>query len=432
MIAMKNVVFSILIILSTTAPVSAAVTTTSQTHISISVDNESDAATLVTELNGTKVPTDIKTLRIAGRHLRNEHILAIKKFTSLEVLAIDSQMLTDAMVASIPNLPLRTLAIHGQHVTGETFDHLLLFKDLRTLDVANCELSSLGYSYVGQLVHLRHLMLGNTGITDVKLRSLKNLALLRSLDLFDQHKSSKNTALSADGLVVLDSFVLLENLYLPVHLWTADTLLRMPTLPMLSRLVVYGAKKELFSRLKDFPSLAHLQINNSSISAEEMQCISELPILKSLVLNNVIVSAEASPFLSGCRMLRELSWRSGELSPELIRALANLRLSKMCLDRSNLSDANIELFISSYHNLEVLEICDTQITDRSIELLTSSQTLVRLDIRQCNKITAKGLLALGKSKSLELLIADVDGLEGVLGAIAAANPYLTVIDHIGL
>lgn len=412
--------------------VHASVVVRQESQLHISLDNVGDAESLSQELNKIQSPTSIKAIRIEGQQLQLNHLVLLERFVRLESLEVWSEVLSDEMIKSIPDLPFRTIALHSKQVTGATFDRLLTIKTLVSLNVARCELSHNGFRNIGRLTHLRYLAIGNTGLTDEDLVSLNELVLLKSLKMFDHYESPANDSLSAAGLVGLKPLTRLEEVELPGHLHGHEALLHMPPLPMLSGLWIENATTESLSRLKDFPSVVHLAIDNSKLTEGDMHLIAAMPYLKHLVLEKVSISPDASKLLAKCRGLREFYWRSAGITTEVMQALADLRLVELRLPGSDMTDAHLETFMRNYRDLEQLDISETKLTDHGIEALMASRCLTRLDIRHCRALTSKGLLPLGRIMTLELLIADVKGIDTVFEEITNQNPYLDIVTRLGL
>jgi Leucine-rich repeat (LRR) protein len=392
--------------------IGAGVYVTPRAEMTISFDNERTAATLAGELDKIERSrvSDIKSLELTGPSLKIEHFALLKRFAWVTELKIYSGSMTDEMVTAIPALPLKSLTIRSPNVTGATFERLSSFR-LETLDLSNCKLSHQACRAIGKDIHLRRLILRESGVTDEDIAALQRMVLLEELDIFGNEK------LTTVGLANLKTLVQLKELHLPGQLWDGRAIEQLPPLPRLKQLLLENITEEALVHLKGFRSLRVLGIGESTLSEKSARLIAELPGLQTLNLSEVKVSPEAALALCECRSLQSFSWcPDSPLSPEFMRALARLPLVKLSLWGNNITDAEVDC-LAKHPTLKIVSIPEAKISDRSLATLASLPCLQFLDILRCERLSPQGLLALKQAETLEFLWMDLEGSDAEMEEI---------------
>jgi serine/threonine protein kinase len=102
--------------------------------------------------------------------------------------------------------------------------------------------------------------------------------------------------------------------------------------------------------------------------------------------------------------IKELSLSACEIANESLWRLANLRLRRIDLDHSNLTDSGVE-GLAKCNGLQDISVNQTKVTDKGIKRLAAMKGLQRLALSN-TALTDKGLVELSKSESLNYVKFD--------------------------
>ncbi len=156
-----------------------------------------------------------------------------------------------------------------------------------------------------------------------------------------------------------------------------------------------GSSLDSLSGLKN---LQYLDLSgNTDLDEENLSAIQSLASLQSLCLNNTPVTENIVGIVKSLPNLIELRLIGSQIDDAGIAALveAQPNLTHLSIGSSKLTDAAGES-VAQLKKLQVLEFVDSQITDRTLEMLSSVNSLEVIQINQNSNITDTGIFTLGK------------------------------------
>ena len=129
----------------------------------------------------------LKSLELNYSAVRDSHISRLNYLPQLEELNLDSCLIGHLSIAHladnnvVPNL--KSLDLADTDVSDFSMQKIAQFKNLRSLSLFYCNISNIGLSYLSSMKELEILNLDSREIGDDGLRYLRHLPL-KSLDLF--------------------------------------------------------------------------------------------------------------------------------------------------------------------------------------------------------------------------------------------------------
>lgn len=277
----------------------------------------------------------------------------------------------------IPSLK-KLSGLKGLHVGGEITDEDVVevgkLTGLEKLSLYSGSMTDAGLSPLGRLINLQVFEFGGEQITDQSLRHLAGLEDLYKVRLYQ-------VQVSGSGLGSLERVKNLQTL------------------------VVQDS--EISGGLKGLPQLSELSrldLTSSTFDHQDLEVFSKIPKLNWLSLSGTNVSDAALESLSGTVSLTWLSLDDLSISHEGFR----------------------HLFSNS--KLTHLKLSNTQIDDRSLELIAQSfPKLEELRIDGAKEVTDEGLANLGRLKKLKRIVISNEQFSAeTLGNLYAARPALRV------
>ncbi len=261
----------------------------------------------------------------------------------------------------------------GSGATDEVFQHLKLFKSLKTLYLNAPEISDKGLRELKDHQSLVGLQLINTRMTDAGLHELKELRNLHDL-VFE------GSQVTDAGLKELKDHSNLESLTLGgPHITDA------------------GLKK-----LKDLKNLQTLTFRYTKVTDQGMKELHDLKNLKTLRLGGTMVNGSGLGELKELKNLQTLDLSHAEMKDEGLLGLKELtNLQTLNLDYTQVTDAGLKE-LKGLKNLQALNLANTQVTGTGLMELTALTNLKTLDLGH-TELRPGSLATLKNLKNLETL-----------------------------
>lgn len=125
-------------------------------------------------------------------------------------------------------------------------------------------------------------------------------------------------------------------------------------------------------------SVALVQLGNSGVSSEDLQCLKALQNLRALWLNDTAIGDAALKRLSGNSRLEELSLRNARITDQGLAELSSLRrLEFLYLQDNDITDAGLA-HLESLTSLKLLKLDGTRVTPRGVRKLQQAMPLAQI------------------------------------------------------
>ena len=259
---------------------------------------------------------------LAPDALKNEQLNVVKKFPSLERVAIfDSNNITDLGLTYLEGLDrLNHLTLCRVNVTDEGLKQIGLIKSLHSLDLQHLAITNEGMKHLAKL-DLKTLILANCRVDGGGLKALDAAANLSSLRLYNlpfgdsdmaelnrfkglRHLAIEGTNLTEEAFDALVPSKELLDLNMGAELSSDIALAKVATkFPNLLILVTNGRKvtDAGLGELTKRPSIIRLTLNGSSITDSGLKLFDKMPALQAIDLIGTDVSKEAIDSLKSRR-----------------------------------------------------------------------------------------------------------------------------------
>ncbi len=264
-------------------------------------------------------------------------------------------------------------------------------------------------------------LLGEIPMADVKRLSFTGIAItdagLASLPPMPQltHLEINGTGLTGAGLANIPPMPQLTHLELNGDLTSAG-IARLPAMPQLTHLVLGGSKLTgtCLHTLDRFSRLTNLSVVDlRSVTAGDFDAVQKLSGLESLDLCAVEIGDDAIPIFLALPKLTDLhlNWaydgsRGAKLSSSAIARLGGCsHLKVLILSGCAVDDASLRAISVGLHDLRVLSLAKTLVTDESICSIQKLQQLESLSLSH-TRVTDAGIAALASHPSIKTLVLD--------------------------
>jgi len=143
-------------------------------------------------------------------------------------------------------------------------------------------------------------------------------------------------------------------------------------------------------RLKEFPKLEQVNLNNTTLVREQLAQVSELSQLKSLGLSRTNVQDDWLPELSGLQKLESLYLSETQITNRGVEHLkAFPKLKMVNLNQTPVTDEAMPR-LAELPSLETLYLFQTSLTDAGLVHLQASKSLKKLFVNS-TKVTKQGI-----------------------------------------
>ena len=344
--------------------------------------------------------TRLRSLALEGTVVRGPELKQLSGLTNLEELVLSRTETTDSGLAHLRGLTrLTNLILDRTRVTDAGLAHVAGLKALRTLSLKNTAVTDAGLAYLEGLPELRSLILEATRVSDAGLKQLQRLTKLESLWL------GYGTPVTDAGLAHLRQMKSLHELSLTRTNITDAGLAQLEGLPQLDSLWlrethVTDAGLEHLRSLKKLRnlSLSHLPVTDSGLINVET-----LKNLQQLFLDQTHVTDAGLVYLKGLTQLYSLDVSETRVTDAGLAELQGLRnLQILSLQRlPRVSDAALRRILH-LRGLRSIDVRDTHISARGIEILKAALPNLRITWSEPNYALARAVLEAGGGVDIRL------------------------------
>lgn len=319
-------------------------------------------------------PASLTRVELSGQWAGHKAMLTLSRAASLQVLE-----LRNTRVGNFSLNQIKTL-LHLREVVfeGSTFNDNspLYFRDLPVVRFS-CTCRKLGDVGLRSLRHtktIERLELRETEVTGEGLEVLGELAHLRELVLLDRDLGQ----VGLEHLQVLSKLELLE-LSGPIEdpsMKGLGTLVGLKTL----RLSHPQLDDRIVPQLRPLTRLRWLDLGGTQISDEGLEALAELTELETLHLDHTRVTNRGLEHLAKLTKLKELSLQATDVVDEGVAHLAKLQgLQTLRLDRTLVTDAVVDTLVQ-LRGLRRLNLAHTVLTAGGVARLRSLPELEVLEL----------------------------------------------------
>ena len=277
---------------------------------------------------------------------------------------------------------------------------------LRTLNLANTDITSEGMKHIAKLQSLERLTLPR-GITDKGLASVARLGSLRGLYF-------KDNQVTDAGLVHLEKLRSLEEMEFGSKYVSAAGLAHLVTLPRLEYLSLWGpcCCDEGIKYVRNMASLKTLSIAQSNITNAGLENLAGHPTLENLRLALANVTDEGLTTLKTMAALKKIDLSGTQVTEQGLVHLKDITsLEYLSMPRETVTDAGLA-YVGQMRQLRHLslpvpyspDISNRKrwYTDEGLRQLSKLEQLEELDLAGPG-VTAKGMQLVGQFKGLTKL-----------------------------
>jgi internalin A len=243
---------------------------------------------------------------------------------------------------------------------------------------------------------LRHLALGESGITGASIARLPELNELESLDVSDDRINDTWMAGICDcrhlkKLVVADS-----------HLITRAGLAHLSALLNLEDLVWLSADDAVMQSIAELKHLKKLVITSPKVTDVGMKVVAGFKELEVICLNTAAITNAGMQSLSKLGQLRHVRLTGTAIGDPGLQKLAQQQhIVSLELGYTKVSDSGLRS-LGNWSALEGLSLLNTNVGDEGLNSIAGLKKLRNLDLSS-TKITDEGLKSIAQLHGLELL-----------------------------
>ncbi|MBQ6615287.1 MAG: hypothetical protein IJH67_02860 [Thermoguttaceae bacterium] len=345
----------------------------------ISPELKEKAITRIKEIQGTYVEKDgaIVEVDIMNKSFEPADVELIAQLSDVVKLSISSPSVNDQNFALLSKMPkLQTLLMLNCGITDEGLKSVPDFPELKVLNLRGCaNMTDAGMESVAKAPKLDNLALLYTKIGDEGVIALKGMKL-RALDL-------RGLRLTGSACQALAEMTTLESLKLRNAREIMD----------------YS-----FQELKTLVNLKSLSLEDLAITDSALEILPNFTNLKELVIMRTDMM-DVSP-IGQLKNLKKLTLR--EMTCDLDFLAEMPQLEELFFAESIVRDEDMKFF-EGLVNIKTLDLWNTQLGDKALELFGKMPKLTTLNIKNCAKISDAGIAELAKSESLESLNLSENG-----------------------
>ena len=345
----------------------------------ISPELKEKAITRIKEIQGTYVEKDgaIVEVDIMNKSFDPADVELIAQLSDVVKLSISSPSVNDQNFALLSKMPkLQTLLMLNCGITDEGLKSVPDFPELKVLNLRGCaNMTDAGMESVAKAPKLDNLALLYTKIGDEGVIALKGMKL-RALDL-------RGLRLTGSACQALAEMTTLESLKLRNAREIMD----------------YS-----FQELKTLVNLKSLSLEDLAITDSALEILPNFTNLKELVIMRTDMM-DVSP-IGQLKNLKKLTLR--EMTCDLDFLAEMPQLEELFFAESIVRDADMQFF-EGLVNVKTLDLWNTQLGDKALELFGKMPKLTTLNIKNCAKISDAGIAELAKSESLTSLNLSENG-----------------------
>ncbi len=345
----------------------------------ISPELKEKAITRIKEIQGTYVEKDgaIVEVDIMNKSFDPADVELIAQLSDVVKLSISSPSVNDQNFALLSKMPkLQTLLMLNCGITDEGLKSVPDFPELKVLNLRGCaNMTDAGMESVAKAPKLDNLALLYTKIGDEGVIALKGMKL-RALDL-------RGLRLTGSACQALAEMTTLESLKLRNAREIMD----------------YS-----FQELKTLVNLKSLSLEDLAITDSALEILPNFTNLKELVIMRTDMM-DVSP-IGQLKNLKKLTLR--EMTCDLDFLAEMPQLEELFFAESIVRDEDMKFF-EGLVNVKTLDLWNTQLGDKALELFGKMPKLTTLNIKNCAKISDAGIAELAKSESLTSLNLSENG-----------------------
>lgn len=345
----------------------------------ISPELKEKAITRIKEIQGTYVEKDgaIVEVDIMNKSFDPADVELIAQLSDVVKLSISSPSVNDQNFALLSKMPkLQTLLMLNCGITDEGLKSVPDFPELKVLNLRGCaNMTDAGMEYVAKAPKLDNLALLYTKIGDEGVIALKGMKL-RALDL-------RGLRLTGSACQALAEMTTLESLKLRNAREIMD----------------YS-----FQELKTLVNLKSLSLEDLAITDSALEILPNFTNLKELVIMRTDMM-DVSP-IGQLKNLKKLTLR--EMTCDLDFLAEMPQLEELFFAESIVRDEDMKFF-EGLVNVKTLDLWNTQLGDKALELFGKMPKLTTLNIKNCAKISDAGIAELAKSETLTSLNLSENG-----------------------
>ena len=345
----------------------------------ISPELKEKAITRIKEIQGTYVEKDgaIVEVDIMNKSFDPADVELIAQLSDVVKLSISSPSVNDQNFALLAKMPkLQTLLMLNCGITDEGLKSVPDFPELKVLNLRGCaNMTDAGMESVAKAPKLDNLALLYTKIGDEGVIALKGMKL-RALDL-------RGLRLTGSACQALAEMTTLESLKLRNAREIMD----------------YS-----FQELKTLVNLKSLSLEDLAITDSALEILPNFTNLKELVIMRTDMM-DVSP-IGQLKNLKKLTLR--EMTCDLDFLAEMPQLEELFFAESIVRDEDMKFF-EGLVNVKTLDLWNTQLGDKALELFGKMPKLTTLNIKNCAKISDAGIAELAKSETLTSLNLSENG-----------------------
>lgn len=338
-----------------------------------------------------------------------------------------------------PEGTVKQITVDSSALTGESFDLFGKQSDMETLEVSNFrELNDSMIDKLSDLKKLRKLKLTNSGLTDAGVRSIvQHFPELKDLDL------SSNTLLTDESIKEIVKLQELESLAVIYCDFSEFAMMDLSSHPKLKNLDIRANMQvgnigmDFISKLSSLKSLKHMC---GAVDDSGMQSLSAAKGLESLEIQDFNITDTAGQSIRAFEGLKNLSvFRCGQFGSGGLLEMKGAGLTRLTLrDLPAINDSGMDVFrempslrrlylrelaslsdagminLVYLKDLEVLDINEVPITDKSLESIAKLPNLKVLNIRLTDVTDAGVEHLLTMPKLVELSLKNNPGVTEVM------------------
>ena len=324
-----------------------------------------------------------------------------------------------------PEHTVRTITFaDGRDLDPDAFDLFAEQSDLETLSIANYrELSDADVAKLVGLEKLRTLALTNGSITDAAVRTIAEaFPELISLNLAS---NSRLTDAAAREIAKLRELQVLNLLFCDFSEFGMVHISRLPKLRVLDIRGNMKIGNGGLRTLANLPALRNLQHRSPAVTDEGIRSLAAAKTMTDLLIQDFSITGQSGLYIRQMEALTNLQiFRCENFDSSGVLALGGLKLNRLTLRGLPVDDSAMavfaelttlrRLFLNELHSvsdaglanlvhlqdLEILDIWESPITDRTLEVIASLPALKTLMLRT-TEVTDEGLELLLTMPSLE-------------------------------